>query len=128
MRALIGSITMLLVVIGIVVGNCVYVEQTTDTLLAQVEALPNAETLASGDFSEANRAVERIAQNWEQHRDTIGIGVQFDYIGDITYALGALRAFSRSGDLGEYLAAKQTLAEALYRLQSLERPGWENLL
>lgn len=128
MRALIGSITMLLVVIGIVIGNCVYVEQITNHLLVQVEALPNAKTLANGDFSAAECAVEDIAQTWERHRDAIGIGVQFDYIGDITYALGALRAFSESGDLGEYLAAKQTLAEALHRLQSLERLGWENLL
>ena len=115
MKATVVAFLLLLVLIGGVIFNAVYIENTTQRLYSLVVSLP--------DLPERHTAqqVEDILAFAQWHKPYWGITVHFSAIDHLMEVAQALLIYAKAGDVINYQVSKATLLHAIEDMGRLEK-------
>ncbi len=122
MRSFGISILLLLVMLGGIGYNYIYINRVADELNTKIDALPEI-----GAEDCPARAAE-IVDYWEEHADTVGLSVGYTVVDRVSEQAATLSACAACKDLFGYQTALALLRDAVGDMRRLERFGIGNLL
>ena len=122
MKGCVIALIILALIVGVVVWNVVYVGRVTESLLAELDALPDAP-----DPTETPSAVTSVLEILEQHRPILDITVTHTTLDRITESLRILHAHAAVGDTPGYAATLALLRELVREIGRPEKLSAENI-
>lgn len=123
MKGCLLAAVILLLVVGTVILNAVYIHHTARELNEAVEALP-----AVPDPVNTPAIVAGIRESLEQKAPLLGITVAYATIDRVSEALIALESYARTGDLRQYDATLALLSDLIEELTRTERMTLDTIL
>ena len=122
MKSLIATVLLLVLMLGAVVGNFFYINQTADKMSALAEELPQFPK------EECVPKAKELLQFWESHAHTVTLSVGYTLADRVTEQAKLLLAAAECGDLYGYQTALTLLEDAISDMRRLEQFSIENLL
>lgn len=120
--ALIAGVVLCLVV-GLVIGNAVYVRETVGDLRDMADALPET------PGAEAADAVSLLIDRLDREETLLGLSVSFTLIDRVRELAVSLRAYAQDGsDAAAYASAREMLRAAVDDLDRLEYVRLRNIM
>ena len=113
----------LLLVIGAVIINAIYIHHAADELMDMVQRLP-----IIPDPDETPPAIGKIRESLEKKVPILGITVTYTTIDRVSEALIALESYARTGDLRQYNATLSLLVDLIEELARSEKLTVDNIL
>ena len=123
MKGCILAAAILLLVLGSVIFNAFYIRNTTNQLLAWVEALPKIP-----DPQDTPRAITEIRKKLEKKAPLLGITVPYATLDRVSEALISLESFAKTGDQRQYDVTLTLLVDLIEELGRTEKITVENIL
>ncbi len=122
MRSFAVSILLLLVMLGGIGYNYIYINRVADEMCAQIDALPEI------DAEDCPAQAAELAEYWEKHADTVGLSVGYTVVDRVSEQAATLSACAACGDVFGYHTALALLRDAVGDMRRLESFGIGNLL
>ncbi len=116
MKAFIGAILILLLLVGGVTANTLFMRQRSDALLQAAIALPAGAAKGAPPCPEA----EALLRLWEKTRPIAAVTVSAARLEKIDSTLGKMKIAWDAGDDDAYREAKAELILLLSRLRAME--------
>ncbi len=113
MKAFLCSAAAFLLLVGVIIGNCVWVSRVTASVEQALQELPPA--------AEALPAIERLLEDWQARETLLGLSIPANELEDVTDQLILLRAGAELGDAEGFARAKALCLENVARIRCLER-------
>ena len=123
MKGVIIALAILLLAIGGVMGNAVYVHHVTQTLQEGLDALP-----ATPDPSATPAAIGDLRHEFTDHVRWLGISVSMTVLDRTREALAQLETYATLGSTQDYAATLTLLRELVREIARLEKIAPENIL
>ena len=123
MKGCILAGVILLLVIGGVIFNAVYIRNTTNELLTAVSSLPSIP-----DPARTPSEIAVIRDKLERHAPILGITITYATIDRVSEALINLASYARTDDRLQYAATLALLHDLIEELARTERINIENIL
>ncbi len=114
------TLFLFIILVGLIVGNAVFVLQTANVLKDKVTALP--------DLSEAEAALGELEAFWQKRRVPLSLSVPAGALLLFDTALTGMRSTMESGNAADYELYRDEALLAIRGLARLERFSAENLL
>ena len=115
MKASVIAGVLLAVLLGLVIGNACYLENTTAHIAEMVSALPDR------PLPDTPQAVESILAYAKRHKPYLGLSVHFSVIDRMQELCQSLLIYTEIGDVMNYRVTKATLADAVENMGRLEK-------
>lgn len=115
MKASVIAGVLLVVLLGLVIGNACYLENTAAHIADMVSALPESPQ------DDTPRAVEKILTYAQKHKPYLGLSVHFSAIDRMLELCQSLLIYTEIGDVINYQVTKATLADAVEDMGRLEK-------
>ena len=122
MKSFIITIILLLVLIGTVTVNHIYIKEVFDTMEAALDALPDVGALDCVDKATA------LQGYWDAQADTVSLSVSYTIVDRICEHATTLVACAECDDLYGYRTALALLRDALGDMMRFETPSFGALL
>ena len=113
----------LLMVLGGVIINAIYIHHTADELMTMVRELP-----AVPDPEQTPLAIMKIRERLEERSAVLGITVTYAAIDRVSEALIALESYARTEDRRQYVATLALLPDLIDELARTEKLSMDNIL
>ena len=113
----------LLMVVGGVIINAIYIHYTADELMTMVRELP-----AVPDPEQTPLAIMKIRERLEERSAVLGITVTYAAIDRVSEALIALESYARTEDRRQYVATLALLPDLIDELARTEKLSMDNIL
>lgn len=125
MKAFLCSTVIFALLLGGAVFSSLFLQNTTDRLLALVEEFP----IKSEDGeSDPDPTLSRAEAFWEERRQLLDISANLRYSNNVTVALKSVIDYYENGSVSDYLVAKRQLIEALKTLRRSDTLRWESIV
>lgn len=120
MKAWIVSLCLFILLIGIIIGNAVYVHRVADHLCSTLHAL---------HFEDAKTAatLEELDAYWQRHHPFISLSISYRELDHVSETMISLRAAYDTQNVSDFEGYRQLLLDAADELSRLERFSVENL-
>ena len=115
MKEVIAVFVLLVLLIGFVVWNAIYINNVAIRLSDAVEALPDVTDPA------CPAAAEALHDEWEKYAPIIGISVSYSVADRVGEQSAVLSACAACGDAPGYASARALLADSLRDLRRAEQ-------
>ena len=126
MKGFLWSVGILLLLLGLVIGNAVAVgakiRQTEDEI-AMIEVPTPGEEPSKTDLSRQKKAVAALRGRWERRLYLISLTVNHNDLMAVQEQLATLEGAADAGDYSTYIVALSVLREALSHLGKLAGAG-----
>ncbi len=122
MKGSIIAAVVLVVIVALVACNSLYVQRSSDSLLAALNALPE-----SPDPATTPAEVAGVRHMLEDRIPILGLSVNYNVLDRITESLIALEAHAVLGDIRQYAAVRAVLEDMLDDLSRAEKLSAENI-
>ena len=122
MRSFMVALLLLALLLGGVIGNFLFINETAEELLTRIEELPHIE---SEDCLPRARA---LADYWETRVETVSISVCYPAIDRVSEQVALVICCAECGDVYGYASAVALLRDAVTDMRRLERFSVGNLL
>ena len=103
-----------LILVGGVIGNAIYINEVSDRLLEQLDALP------APDSPTVTEPLLELCAVWEKHCEYVGLTTSSLLTDRVSEQTAALLAAARAGDAYGYAAAQALLRTAIEHLRRQE--------
>lgn len=123
MKGCILAAAILLLVLGGVIVNALFIRHTANQLFEWVEALPDVP-----NTQETPLTIVDIRQKLEKKVPLLGITVAYTTIDRVSEALISLESFAQTGDIRQYHATLSLLIDLIEELARTEKITIENIL
>lgn len=123
MKGCILAAAILLLVLGGVIVNALFIRHTANQLFELVEALPDVP-----NTQETPLTIVDIRQKLEKKVPLLGITVAYTTIDRVSEALISLESFAQTGDIRQYHATLSLLIDLIEELARTEKITIENIL
>ena len=133
MKGCMIALVILTLIVAAVIANAAYVRFVTDSLAADLAALPD-KPLVSEPFdneplaNETAAAVAAVRENFEKHLPLLSVTVAYPVLDRVTESLRILETHAQTGDNSEYAATLTLLRELVEEIARLEKLSVENIL
>ena len=117
MKSFVVACSIFVLVVGVIVGNSVFILHRVDAMTAAALRLPEK---THGDPAEYGAAVRNIYTIWEKSRDLVAATVPRRATDPLERAMRVMEAGWRAGDDAMYRQAVSDLLAALENLQKSE--------
>lgn len=148
MKGCMIALAILTLIVAAVIANAAYVRFVTDSLAADLAALPDnllvSEPLDNKPFdnkpfdnepldnepfdNETAAAVAAVRENFEKHLPLLSVTVAYPVLDRVTESLRILETHAQTGDNSEYAATLTLLRELVEEIARLEKLSVENIL
>ena len=138
MKGCMIALAILTLIVAAVIANAAYVRFVTDSLAADLAALPDnplvSEPLDNEPFdneplaNETAAAVAAVRENFEKHLPLLSVTVAYPVLDRVTESLRILETHAQTGDNSEYAATLTLLRELVEEIARLEKLSVENIL
>jgi hypothetical protein len=129
MRAFLVCSTLLLLLIGGVIGNCFFVRHHVSRIEEIVLTMTDLKSTVDPDrFSRAQAESAYLESAWKRAHKRIAISVSEEELLPIGQSVTHLQAYASVGLTEEYEACRALILQNLSRLKELEAPLWHTLL
>lgn len=108
------SLTLLLLVLGCVVVNYIYINEVCDTLIEQIESMPDVNDPACLE------STKQLGDYWNERVDYAGLSASYVITDRISEQTETLIACAECGDLFGFRTALALLRDAVGDLRRLE--------
>lgn len=115
MKEVIAVLFLLILLVGFVVWNAIYINNVAIRLSEAVDALPDVTDPACADAAKALR------DEWEKSAPIVGISVSYTIADRVGEQSAVLAACAACGDAPGYASARALLADALRDLRRAEQ-------
>lgn len=115
MKEVIAVLFLLILLVGFVVWNAIYINNVAIRLSNAVDALPDVTDPACADAAKALR------DEWEKSAPIVGISVSYTIADRVGEQSAVLAACAACGDAPGYASARALLADALRDLRRAEQ-------
>lgn len=115
MKEVIAVLFLLILLVGFVVWNAIYINNVAIRLSNTVDALPDVTDPACADAAKALR------DEWEKSAPIVGISVSYTIADRVGEQSAVLAACAACGDAPGYASARALLADALRDLRRAEQ-------
>lgn len=126
MKGFLWSVGILLLLLGLVIGNAVAVGakiRQTENEIAMIEAPTPGEEPSKTDLSRQKEAVAALRGRWERRLHLISLTVNHNDLMAVQEQLATLEGAADAGDYSTYTVALSVLREALSHLGKLAGAG-----
>ena len=89
MKALISSVILFVILVGIIIGNTFYIRYATDTIRAYTEAI---------SIDSTPDEVGRLSQFWKKHKKFVALSSSFTELDDICELIIKLESAYKTGN------------------------------
>ena len=120
MRSFYVSLAVFALLLFIIVWNSIFVQQTTDNLIALLTDLP--------DCDRAERKFEHLEEFWEAREWLVALTASRADIESVSEQLIQMRSAVQTGDTIGFERARALAIEAAHHLHHLEEISLDNLL
>ena len=133
MKGCMIALAILTLIVAAVIANAAYVRFVTDSLAADLAALPD-EMLGNEPLdneplaNETAAAVAAVRENFEKHLPLLSVTVAYPVLDRVTESLWILETHAQTGDNSEYAATLTLLRELVEEIARLEKLSVENIL
>ncbi len=107
MKSFAVSLLLVILMLGVIVWNHIYINEVIDGLQAQLEALPAPTDAACAD------AARQLCEDWKAHMDIMELSVGFNIVDRVNEQAQALKACAECGDVFGYYTARALLQDAI---------------
>ena len=115
MKEVIAVLFLLILLVGFVVWNAIYINNVAIRLSKAVEALPEITDPAVA------AAAEALHKEWETYAPLVGISVSYSVADRVGEESAVLAACAKCGDAPGYASARALLADSLLDLRRAEQ-------
>ncbi len=115
MKEVIAVLILLLLLVGFVVWNAIYINNVATRLADMVEALPGITDPA------CPAAAEALHKEWEKYAPIVGFSVSYSVADRVGEQSSVLSACAECGDEAGYVSARALLADSLRDLRRAEQ-------
>ena len=122
MKVAFFSMALLLLMLGFILWNALYIKEVFDEMNRQIGGLPSFSDPACLE------AAESICRYWEQQADIVGLSVGFSTVDRVSEQAALLQACVACGDFYGFQNAKTLLLDAVGDMHRAERFSIGNLL
>lgn len=122
MKSFAISVLLLLLMLGGIALNYIYINEVADTMLEYLDTLPDVGDPACSESASA------IAAYWEERVDIVGLSVGYTIVDRVSEQAATLAACAECGDLYGYRTALALLRDAIGDMRRLEGFSIGNLL
>ena len=126
MKGFLWSVGILLLLLGLVIGNALAVGakiRQTENEIAMIEAPTPGEEPSNTDLSRQKEAVAALRGRWERRLHLISLTVNHNDLMAVQEQLATLEGAADAGDYSTYTVALSVLREALSHLGKLAGAG-----
>lgn len=126
MKGFLWSVGILLLLLGLVIGNALAVGakiRQTENEIAMIEAPTPGEEPSKTDLSRQKEAVAALRGRWERRLHLISLTVNHNDLMAVQEQLATLEGAADAGDYSTYTVALSVLREALSHLGKLAGAG-----
>lgn len=123
MRGSLIALVILVLIVGTVWGNAAYVCHATESLLAELDALP-----AVPNPGETPTAVAAVQENFERRSPLLGITVSHSVLDRVRESLVLLETQARTDAPADYASTLALLRELVREIARLEKLSATNIL
>ena len=123
MKGCMIALAILTLIVAAVIANAAYVRFVTDSLAADLAALPDKPL-----DNETADAVAAVRENFEKHLPLLSVTVAYPVLNRVTESLRILETYAQTGDNSEYAATLTLLRELVEEIARLEKLSVENIL
>ena len=120
MKSFVSSLLIFALLLGGMILNYHYINDTCDTLAARIDALPPC--------GEAEDAIAALGAFWEAHKGKIELSVSGSDIEYFEESLAELTVANQEKEEADFATAKALLLEGVKRLRRLEQLDFVHLL
>lgn len=117
MKSFVVACSIFALVVGMVIGNSVFIHKQVDAITSAILLLPEN---TDGTPAEYGSAVQNIRSTWEKNRDFIAVTVPHRITDPLEQAIRAMEAGWHSSDDAMYRRAVSDLLAALENLREAE--------
>ena len=133
MKGYVIALAVLTLIVAAVTANAAYIRFVTDSLAADLAALPDkplvSEPLDNEPLAdETAAAVAAVRENFEKHLTLLSVTVAYPVLDRVTESLRILETHAQTGDSSEYAATLTLLRELVEEIARLEKLSVENIL
>ena len=133
MKGCVIALAVLTLIVAAVTANAAYIRFVTDSLAADLAALPDkplvSEPLDNEPLdNETADAVAAVRENFEKHLPLLSVTVAYPVLDRVTESLRILETHAQTGDSSEYAATLTLLRELVEEIARLEKLSVENIL
>lgn len=123
MKAFISALILFLVIVGLTIGNAVYLVHQIDDLIACTDA-----GLAAPGWEDRCEKVDAFAERWQKHQMIFGLSISHVDLTDIEEHLSATQGACTARDNANYLVHLNKLKNTMNHLRGLAGVGIDNII
>ena len=116
MKSFIVSISVILCLIGLTIGNAIYIDNVTSALLSEADILE-----VQGE------STVHFSEQWEKHKPFIKISSSFEEVNRIDEAISVLLVKSKQNEAHGFYEEKALLIDYLTKIQMDETVSLDNI-
>lgn len=114
MKSLFILLFLLALLVSSTVGNCIYINEVSDQLLFQIDAIPHP------DADDCCARISALIDFWEQNFDTVCLSVSYTVADRISEQAQTLLSCARIGDLYGFYQSLTLLRDAVEDMRRME--------
>lgn len=118
MKSFVIASFLFILLIGLIIGNAIYVHHVSNQILWQLEAL---------SFEDTADEVAAPGRYWERHRAFVSLSLGYRELDHLTESLISMEAAHKSLDASDFERFREICRDAARELTRLERFSAENL-
>lgn len=118
MKTLVASVSLFVVLIGIIIGNLFYIKYATDTIRSYTEAI---------SIDSPSETVEKLSDFWKKHKKLVALSVSYTDLDDICELIIKLESAHKTGNAAAIERNKELIFDELAGITRFEKISIENI-